>query len=131
MFKNEFEKVFKTPLKIDWTPHTYCYTTLKSYANCCSDKARQRNLEKFSEYFRDGGLLKIKRIPPKKGEVGYGIAFENQADYFWLSFFDMKETGKILKIIFDRADDEKLSEKVKNSIEENREVFLQIKQVER
>jgi len=131
MFKNEFEKVFKTPLKIDWTPHTYCYTTLKSYANCCSDKARQRDLEKFSEYFRDGGLLKIMRIPPKKGETGYGIAFEDQPNCFWLSFFKMEETEEILKTIFDGADGEKLFEKVKKSIEESREVFLQIKQVER
>lgn len=123
----ELEKTFKVPLKINLTPHLFSYAELKSYANC-SGKEIQNDLVRLSECFRDGGLVKIVQIPPKNGETKYGVGFEAQSRALWTGDLGWRRMGKLLKLIFGETEDkEKLIKEVKNSIKENREVFLQIK----
>jgi len=123
----ELEKTFKTPLEINFTPHPFSYAELKSYANG-SGKKIQNDLIKLSECFLDDGLVKIVQIPPKNGETKYGVGFEAQSCALWTGDLGWRRMGKLLKLIFGRTEDNgKLIKEVKNSVKENREVFLQIK----
>lgn len=125
----ELGRTFKTPLKIDLTPHLFSFADLKSYANC-SDKKIQNDLVRLSECFRDGGLVKIIQIPPKNGEIKYGIGFEAQSCALWTGDLGWRKMGKLLELIFkekEAKDKKKIIKEIKDSIEENREVFLQIK----
>lgn len=83
---------------------------------------------KLSECFRDGNLVKIVQIPPKNGETKYGLGFEVQSYALWTGDLGWRRMGKLLKLIFGEAKEKKkLIKEIKNSIKENREVFLQIK----
>ncbi len=125
----ELGKTFKTPLKIDLTPHLFSFADLKSYANC-SGKKIQNDLVRLSECFHDGGLVKIVQIPPKNGETKYGVGFEAQSCALWTGDLGWRRIGKLLELIFkekEAKDKKKIIKEIKDSIKENREVFLQIK----
>jgi hypothetical protein len=124
----ELEKTFKTPLKIDLTPPFFSYAQLKSRANNCSNEGMEKNLTALGECLRDGGLVKVVKIPPKDGKTRGGVGLESQSYALWTGNLGWKKVIELLNLIFDETKGrENLIEEIKNSVKENREVVLQIK----
>jgi len=124
----ELEKTFKTPLEINFTPPFFSYAQLKSRANNCSNEGMEKNLTALGECLRDGGLVKVVKIPPKDGKTRYGVGFESQSYALWTGNLGWGKMGELLNLIFDETENkEKLIKEIRNSVKENREVVLQIK----